>query len=151
MQDESSVAKPAVAPDSDDDHYMDDFGAAPSPGGMSSGGGSRPGSPAVAMQTRSRASGESEDKSAASTGRGQDQTTLLQNENESFALAPVDASDIRGGTKRKRKLIVDEVKAISGEEMKAQLSDTQVELIRCDVLHINYICLTGTMYIFRIL
>ena len=26
--------------------------------------------------------------------------------------------------KRKRKLIVDEVKAISGEEMKAQLSDT---------------------------
>ena len=34
----------------------------------------------------------------------------------------------RGGpirTKRKRKLIVDEVKAIAGEEMKAQLSDTQ--------------------------
>ena len=35
---------------------------------------------------------------------------------------------LRGGpirTKRKRKLIVDEVKAIAGEEMKAQLSDTQ--------------------------
>lgn len=31
---------------------------------------------------------------------------------------------IRAGAKRKRKLIVDEVKNISGEEMKAQLSDT---------------------------
>merc|ERR1719511_617916 len=57
----------------------------------------------------------------------QEQTTLLHNEEESFALAPVDASAIRGTirTKRKRKLIVDEVKAIAGEEMKAQLSDTQ--------------------------
>lgn len=55
-----------------------------------------------------------------------DQTTLLQNEEESFALAPVDASALKGlqKTKRKRKLIVDEVKNISGEEMKAQLSDT---------------------------
>ena len=52
---------------------------------------------------------------------------MLRNEEETFALAPVDASAIRGGmvrTKRKRKLIVDEVKAIAGEEMKAQLSDT---------------------------
>ena len=57
----------------------------------------------------------------------QEQTTLLHNEEESFALAPVDASALRGAvrTKRKRKLIVDEVKAIAGEEMKAQLSDTQ--------------------------
>merc|ERR1719511_357425 len=57
----------------------------------------------------------------------QEQTTLLHNEEESFALAPVDASAIRGTirTKRKRKLVVDEVKAIAGEEMKAQLSDTQ--------------------------
>merc|ERR1719334_537728 len=53
-------------------------------------------------------------------------TTLLHNEEESFALAPVEASTIKGltRTKRKRKLIVDEVKAISGEEMKGQLSDT---------------------------
>ena len=136
LQDESSsVAKPAAAPESDDDdHHMDDFGGAPSPGGMSSGAGSpRPGSPAAAavMQTRSRASGAggAADQAATATTGGQDQTTLLQNENESFALAPVDASAIRGGfvrTKRKRKLIVDEIKAISGEEMKAQLSDTQV-------------------------
>lgn len=55
-----------------------------------------------------------------------EQTTLLQNEEESFALAPVDASAFKGVTKskRKRKLIVDEVKNISGEEMKSQLANT---------------------------
>ena len=40
---------------------------------------------------------------------------------------PVEASAVKGlftRFKRKRKLIVDEIKAISGEEMKAQLSDT---------------------------
>lgn len=49
-----------------------------------------------------------------------------QNENESFALAPIDAAAIKGltKTKRKRKLIVDEIKNISGEEMKAQLANT---------------------------
>ena len=49
------------------------------------------------------------------------------NEEENSALAPVDASTVKDLTareKRKRELIVDEVKAISGEEMKAQLSDT---------------------------
>lgn len=58
-----------------------------------------------------------------------DQPPLMPpNEEESFALAPLDA--IVHGTertvkaKRKRKLIVDEVKNISGEEMKSQLSDT---------------------------
>jgi cohesin complex subunit SCC1 len=51
---------------------------------------------------------------------------LLNNEEESFALAPVDASALKGVTKakRKRKLIVDEVKNISGEEMKSQLAST---------------------------
>lgn len=55
-----------------------------------------------------------------------DQTTLIHNEEESFALAPVDASAYKGVTKakRKRKLIVDEVKNISGEEMKSQLANT---------------------------
>ena len=68
---------------------------------------------------------------AAQEGGGQvaddvEATTLLHNEEESFALAPVEASAMKGPyrTKRKRKLIVDEVKAISGEEMKGQLSDT---------------------------
>ncbi|KOB74954.1 Rad21 [Operophtera brumata] len=55
-----------------------------------------------------------------------DNTTLLQNEEESFALAPVDATVLKGitKTKRKRKLIVDEVKNITGEDMKNQLSNT---------------------------
>lgn len=55
-----------------------------------------------------------------------DHTTLLHNDEESFALAPVDATVLKGitKTKRKRKLIVDEVKNISGEEMKNQLSNT---------------------------
>lgn len=54
-------------------------------------------------------------------------TTLIQNENESFALEPLDATAATGlekqRTKRKRRLIVDEVKAISGEDMKSQLND----------------------------
>lgn len=47
-------------------------------------------------------------------------------EEESFALAPIDASALKGvtKTKRKRKLIVDEVKNISGDEMKSQLANT---------------------------
>jgi len=50
----------------------------------------------------------------------------LVQEEESFALAPIDASALKGVTKakRKRKLIIDEVKNISGEEMKAQLANT---------------------------
>ena len=77
-------------------------------------------------------------------------TTLLHNEEESFALAPVEASAIKGltrysppsllycqsltthstcRTKRKRKLIVDEVKAISGEEMKGQVSQNRLQRV----------------------
>ncbi|XP_071450868.1 double-strand-break repair protein rad21 homolog [Hetaerina americana] len=67
-----------------------------------------------------------EEQNAVAAALPMDQTTLLHNEEETFALAPVDASALKGftKTKRKRKLIVDEVKNISGEEMKAQLSDT---------------------------
>merc|ERR1711881_363125 len=54
-----------------------------------------------------------------------EQTTLLHNEEESFALAPVEASALKGERrKRKRKLVVDETKAITGDGMKAQLSDS---------------------------
>jgi cohesin complex subunit SCC1 len=51
---------------------------------------------------------------------------LPTNDEESFALAPIDATALKGVTKpkRKRKLIIDEVKNISGEEMKAQLANT---------------------------
>lgn len=65
----------------------------------------------------------------------EEQTNLVHNEDESFALAPIDASVVKGATKtkRKRKLIVDEVKNISGEEMKAQLSDTSDIVISLDL------------------
>lgn len=46
----------------------------------------------------------------------------LSNEEESFALATHQKGVTK--TKRKRKLIVDEVKNISGEEMKSQLANT---------------------------
>ena len=118
---------------SDDDH--DNFGGMPSPGGASSmGGTSRPGTPPPLANAVAAAGIEppvSDETPQIQQNTLQvtaaEQTTLLQNEEESFALAPVDASMMKGTvrTKRKRKLIVDEVKAIAGEEMKAQLSDTQ--------------------------
>lgn len=122
--------------DSDDDvGDLDRFGGPPSVGPLSSADGSRPSSPKPEAQDPTDQLDTVPENNAeaapATTGdetlAGHEQTTLLQNEEESFALAPVDASAIKSGwprTKRKRKLIVDEVKNISGEEMKAQLSDT---------------------------
>uniref|UniRef100_A0A336LZF7 CSON008911 protein n=1 Tax=Culicoides sonorensis TaxID=179676 RepID=A0A336LZF7_CULSO len=49
------------------------------------------------------------------------------NDEESFALAPIDLLVVKGlnnKSKRKRKLIVDEIKNISGDEMKNQLANT---------------------------
>ncbi|XP_018565982.1 double-strand-break repair protein rad21 homolog isoform X2 [Anoplophora glabripennis] len=115
-----------------DDDEMDNFGGPPSVGGMSDE--SRPGSvaqqlPPAPTPTPSVHSVHPEhppEPQPEEPAPVADQTTLLQNEEESFALAPVDASALKGLTKakRKRKLIVDEVKNISGEEMKNQLSDT---------------------------
>ncbi|XP_039301291.1 double-strand-break repair protein rad21 homolog A [Nilaparvata lugens] len=142
----------ADSDDDDDDH----FGGPPSIGGHSSDGMSRAASPVPDIDMPGDKSVGAADLEAAPMVGGQqgpvlgaeggaeaayeepideepkedaphpDQTTLLHNEEESFALAPVDASAFKGftKTKRKRKLIVDEVKNISGEEMKAQLSDT---------------------------
>ena len=63
-----------------------------------------------------------------------DTTTLLHNEDESFALAPVEASALKGQRRqRKRKLIVDEIKAITGEGMKAQLSDSSDIVTTLDI------------------
>merc|ERR1719270_2079292 len=63
-----------------------------------------------------------------------DTTTLLHNEDESFALAPVEASALKGQRRqRKRKLIVDEIKAITGEGMKAQLSDSSDFVTTLDI------------------
>lgn len=62
------------------------------------------------------------------TSIGGEQTTLVHNEDEAFALEPLDITAVPGGTekkgKRKRKLIVDEQKGIPSETMKLQLSDT---------------------------
>ena len=116
--DQGKKPGPSAGSDSDDDRHMDDFGV-PSPG-MSSPGGSRGGSPTPQRAVPTM------DQTPAAKEVGPEHTTLLQNEQESFALAPIDASAMRGfvRTKRKRKLIVDEIKAIAGEEMKSQLSDT---------------------------
>ncbi|XP_063909003.1 double-strand-break repair protein rad21 homolog isoform X2 [Zophobas morio] len=119
-------------PDSDDDD-MDHFGGPPSVGGPSSddsrpasaiGGPPTMPSPAQTAPLQHQEQLVEPPEEAVSTPL--EQTTLVQNEEESFALAPVDASALKGftKTKRKRKLIVDEVKNISGEEMKNQLSDT---------------------------
>ncbi|CAH1773937.1 unnamed protein product, partial [Owenia fusiformis] len=56
-----------------------------------------------------------------------DQTTLVPNEEEAFALEPLDVTTVAGTerkAKRKRKLIVDEAKGIASDTMKMQLSDT---------------------------
>ncbi|XP_012271464.1 double-strand-break repair protein rad21 homolog isoform X2 [Orussus abietinus] len=135
----SAGVAPSVHEESDED-LGDHFGGPASPmGGMSSGG-SRPATPvATGEEIEGRVSVASRRFTPAppipeehpmdaieEPPPLQDQTTLLHDEEESFALAPVDASALKGFTKakRKRKLIVDEVKNISGEEMKAQLSDT---------------------------
>ncbi|KAF8571837.1 hypothetical protein P879_05021 [Paragonimus westermani] len=56
-------------------------------------------------------------------------TTLLTNESEAFALPPIDATSVLGAEprrigKRKRRLIVDELKSIPSETMKLQMEDT---------------------------
>ncbi|KAH9508284.1 hypothetical protein Btru_050724 [Bulinus truncatus] len=64
--------------------------------------------------------------SAISSTMGE-QTTLVHNEEEAFALEPLDITTVPGTErkgKRKRKLIVDEQKGIPSETMKLQLSDT---------------------------
>lgn len=55
-----------------------------------------------------------------------DQTTLVQNEEMEFALQPiVDVTGVKESRqKRKRKLVVDEVKELAGDLIKSQLKDT---------------------------
>lgn len=65
---------------------------------------------------------------ATSTVHGES-TTLLTNESEAFALPPIDATAVastepRRVGKRKRRLIVDELKSIPSETMKLQMEDT---------------------------
>ncbi|XP_043944958.1 double-strand-break repair protein rad21-like protein 1 [Protopterus annectens] len=56
-----------------------------------------------------------------------DYTTLLQNEEEGFALEPVDASVVsfeKKRPKRRRKLIVDEVKELSSSNIREQINNS---------------------------
>ncbi|ESO83211.1 hypothetical protein LOTGIDRAFT_133906 [Lottia gigantea] len=62
---------------------------------------------------------------ASITGLPGEQTTLVHNEEEAFALEPLDVTAVAEKKgKRKRKLIVDEQKGIPSETMKLQLSVT---------------------------
>lgn len=135
IPDPSTQPPPSNADDSDDDDGMDNFGGPPSMGGADSDDSQPPLDMGISATTPAHSQPDSappltapptDQPEAQTDATAADQTTLLQNEEESFALAPVDASVLKGytKTKRKRKLIVDEVKNISGEEMKNQLSDT---------------------------
>ncbi|UJR36834.1 hypothetical protein I4U23_029547 [Adineta vaga] len=59
---------------------------------------------------------------------GVDDTTLLSNVSDEFVLPPISTaaqtSTVRQAIKRKRKLVIDEVKEIDSASMKTQLSDT---------------------------
>ena len=57
----------------------------------------------------------------------QEQTTLIPNEAEAFALEPIDVTSMgmEKRAKRKRKLVIDEQKGIPSETMKNQLANTQ--------------------------
>nr|CAI5830524.1 unnamed protein product [Callosobruchus analis] len=148
---EPSIPQPEPAPPEDSDDDMGGFDGPPSVGPPSSPD-SRPAStlpPAQQQQQQQPPTAPTpvppeeppppaaptplppEEEPAAPAPPAADQTTLLRDDEESFALAPVDATALKdefylGLTKsrKKRKLIVDEVKNISGEEMKNQLSDT---------------------------
>lgn len=126
--------------DSDGD---DDFGGGPPSVGGNSSIGDMPPSPLQTNEDTAPPSVQNDDNSlfsdlgkkkedmaaAAAVVIQQQQQQQQPVEEESFALAPIENTSVRGARgggshKRKRKLIVDEVKNVSGEEMKAQLSDT---------------------------
>ena len=120
----------------------DDFPSAPSPIHSD---GSRPGTPDQMSVNGDMSGGAAPDHQpqldltpapapAITPAKMADNTTLLQNEDESFALAPVEASALKGQRRqRKRKLVVDDIKAITGEGMKAQLSDSSDIVTTLDI------------------
>lgn len=122
-------AAPADDSDDDDGHFDD---GAPSP--MPSSDGSRPGSPMPVsslnqlLETDKPVTEEQQPVVADEKETEEhDDTLVAQAHEEGFALAPVDSALVKGfsnKSKRKRKLIIDEVKNISGDEMKNQLANT---------------------------
>ncbi|KAM4630213.1 double-strand-break repair protein rad21 homolog A-like [Polymixia lowei] len=136
-----------------DDQYKDDFGDNPmesSEGGMlvdkllsnEDGGGIFDDPPAITesvIMPQDRGDDE-DDFDALSTGAPDspdsgpteplpalvdqtEQTTLVHNEEEAFALEPIDITVKETKAKRKRKLIVDSVKELDSKTIRAQLSD----------------------------
>ncbi|XP_064597084.1 double-strand-break repair protein rad21 homolog isoform X4 [Liolophura sinensis] len=83
--------------------------------------------PAADGQAESAPRPEPAAGAAAAAPPAHEQTTLVHNEAEEFALEPIDVTSVQGAEKkgkRKRKLIVDDQKGIPSESMKMQLSDT---------------------------
>ncbi|XP_077432119.1 double-strand-break repair protein rad21 homolog A-like [Vanacampus margaritifer] len=95
------TASVMMPPDHGDDE--DDFDNLQSPGPDSPDSGPAEPLPAMADQT--------------------EQTTLVHNEEEAFALEPIDITVKETKAKRKRKLIVDSVKELDSKTIRAQLSD----------------------------
>uniref|UniRef100_A0A5K3EIA1 Rad21_Rec8 domain-containing protein n=1 Tax=Mesocestoides corti TaxID=53468 RepID=A0A5K3EIA1_MESCO len=65
-----------------------------------------------------------------------DNTTLISNESEAFALLPIDVqttAEPRRAAKRRRRLIIDELKSIPSELMKTQMQDTSEIVTQLDL------------------
>ncbi|XP_055750658.1 double-strand-break repair protein rad21 homolog A-like [Salvelinus fontinalis] len=135
-----------------DDQYKDDFGEDPmadSEGGMlvdkllsnKDGGGIFDDPPAITESVLRLQEHDVEDDFDALSPGGHDspdsgpaeplpamqdqteQTTLVHNEEEAFALEPIDITVKETKAKRKRKLIVDNLKELDSKTIRAQLSD----------------------------
>ncbi|XP_035649375.1 double-strand-break repair protein rad21 homolog A-like [Oncorhynchus keta] len=135
-----------------DDQYKDDFGEIPmadSEGGMlvdkllsnKDGGGIFDDPPAITESVLRLQEHDVEDDFDALSPGGPDspdsgpaeplpamqdqteQTTLVHNEEEAFALEPIDITVKETKAKRKRKLIVDNLKELDSKTIRAQLSD----------------------------
>ncbi|XP_033126897.1 double-strand-break repair protein rad21 homolog [Anneissia japonica] len=79
----------------------------------------------VESQESSANKASNEENSEQQSNAPVDQTTLVANEEEAFALEPLDVTGVKEiRHRRKRKLIVDEVKELAGDIIKAQLKDT---------------------------
>ncbi|EDV98802.1 GH13400 [Drosophila grimshawi] len=131
INEQSAINEANNPPDYSDDDGMGKFDDAPSP--ASSCADLATGDKEDDFQEKDHSF--SEDVNACGADAALNDMTLVQNDDEGFALAPIDATTYKGATKakRKRKLIIDEVKNISGEEMKAQLADTSDILTTLDL------------------
>lgn len=90
----------------------------------------KPSTAAAAVAQHQKEDTSQEDTPAAeinqtTTSHVADQTTLVPNEDEAFALEPIDITGVKETRqRRKRKLVVDDIKELAGDLIKAQLKDT---------------------------